>query len=83
MAHAQTYLLQFYRDEPGDLGITDSPHRRADILEETLGAALLSLHNNQTIAQNQRPRRARAITSDGISVSHTMEVRASGVLVSV
>jgi hypothetical protein len=74
MATPEIHLLQFYRLEPGDLGITDWTHSDRNTLEATLRNALLSLRNNSTIAFEQRPDRARAITADGFSVISTIEV---------
>ena len=74
MATPEIFLLQFYRQQPDDLGITDLTHKDRDTLEQTLKWALLSLHNNEKIAFEQRPDRARAITADGMSVLYAIEV---------
>ncbi len=78
MATPEIFLLQFYRFEPGDLGITDLPHADRASLETILERALLSLHNNETIAFEQRPDRARAITADGLSVISKIEITSHG-----
>ncbi len=74
MPTPEIFLLQFYRLEPGDLGITDLTHADRSTLEAMLMNALLSLHNNQTIAFEQRPDRARAVSADGFSVISTIKV---------
>jgi len=78
MATPEIYHLQFYRHDPGDLGITDLHHSDPGTLEAMLRSALLSLHNNETIAHEQRPDRARAITADGFSVISEIEVTGHG-----
>ncbi len=78
MAAPEVYLLQFYRLIPGDLGITDLTYSDRSTLEAMLRDALLSLHNNWDIAFEQRPGRARTITSDGLSVISTIEVTSHG-----
>jgi hypothetical protein len=83
MATPEIYLLQFYRTEPGDLGITDLTHADRNTLEDRLRGALLSLHNNQTIAFEQRPDCARAITADGFSVISAVKVTGSGALIRI
>jgi hypothetical protein len=41
MARPQMLLMQFYRQEPGDLGIQDIPAPDDERLEETLSAGLV------------------------------------------
>jgi hypothetical protein len=78
MAPPEIYHLQFYRVEPGDLGITDLHCSDRGTLETMLKDALLSLHNNETISFEQRRDRARAITADGFSVLSAIEVTSRG-----
>lgn len=62
--------LQFYREEPGDLGIADlTDVSRYDDLELTLPDALLSLRHDPKLSLDRRPVRARAITEDGFTLS--------------
>ena len=74
MALERPFTLQFYRREAGDQGINDMPHTDEGTLESVLTRALLGLHNNETIAPEQRPNRARALGRDGLSVVCELEV---------
>jgi hypothetical protein len=49
------YRIQFYRQEPGDIGIEDSFHSDPESLEEIARKALLGYFNNPNIAAAQRP----------------------------
>jgi hypothetical protein len=58
--------IQFYRQEPGDIGIEDSFH--SDMARK----ALLGYFNNPNIAAVQRPHHARVITDDEIRTIFTI-----------
>jgi len=64
--------IQFYRQEPGDIGIEDSFHSDMESLEETARKALLGYFNNPNIAAVQPPHHARVITDDEISTIFTI-----------
>ena len=49
------YRIQFYRQEPGDIGIEDSFHSDPESLEEIARKALLGYFNNPNIPAAQRP----------------------------
>ena len=74
MAPAETYLLQFYRQSPGDLRIVDLEHRDRGTIDAILKDCLLLLYNNRNIADDQRPIRARAISLREMSVICVIEV---------
>jgi hypothetical protein len=58
------YLLQFYRQEPGDVGINDIPVPADQNYEEVARKALLGYFNNPNVAPAQRPHHARVVTHD-------------------
>lgn len=68
------YLIQFYRQELGDLGMNDIPLPSGQDYEATATRALLGYFNNQTIAAIQRPHHARVITHDGFKTLVTLMV---------
>jgi hypothetical protein len=78
MAAPRFYHLQFYRREPGDLDITDLTWSDRGTLQTMLKDALLSLYSNETVALEQRPNRARAVTADGFSVLSEIEMTRHG-----
>jgi hypothetical protein len=76
LATSDVCTLQFYREEPGDLGIADlSDGYNYDDLGHALPDALLSLRNDPDLSLDQRPLRARAVTEDGFTVSEIEVVR--------
>jgi hypothetical protein len=68
------YLLQFYRQEPGDVGIDDIPLPGDQDFEAVARKALLGYFNNPNIAPVQRPHHARVITHDGFKTVATLMV---------
>ena len=70
------YRIQFYRQEPGDIGIEDSFHSDPESLEEIARKALLGYFNNPNIPAAQRPHYARVMTDDEIRTIFT--IRATG-----
>ena len=64
MAAPQIVYLQFYRQEPGDIGISDIPISGTQDAERTLRNALLGYFNNPNIVPHQRAHHARAVTAD-------------------
>ncbi len=75
-------ILQFYREEPGDLGIADlTDWYSEDDVGHSLPDALLSLRSNPELSLDQRPVRARAITEDGFTVSEIEVVRLDRVII--
>jgi hypothetical protein len=66
------YLLQFYRQEPGDVGIPDIPSPPDQDFEAVTRKALLGYFNNPNIAPTQRPHHARVITHDGFKTVLTL-----------
>ena len=64
MAAPEGFWLQFYRQEPGDIGIDDLPVSDTQNLEAAATKALLGYFNNQNIVAVQRPHHARVVTHD-------------------
>jgi hypothetical protein len=72
VARPTVYVMQFYRREPGDVGIPDLPVGEMQDPEGTVTRALLSYFNNQMISPAQRPHHARVITDDGFKTILTI-----------
>ena len=66
------YFLQFYRQEPGDVGISDISMPSNQNIELVAKNALLSYFNNPNILPQQRPHHARVITHDEFRVILTL-----------
>ena len=66
------YWLQFYRQEPGDLGIDDLPLSGAQSPQATAEKALLGYFNNPNNAAVQRPNHARVVTHDRLTTVFTI-----------
>lgn len=65
VAASEIYKMQFYRQQPGDLGIDDVPIGEKQDPEGTVSKALLGYFNNKHISPAQRPHHARVVTLDG------------------
>ena len=63
MAARRSYLIQFYRQEPGDLRIADL-RVGARTAEKTATRMLLRHFNNPNVPAELRPHRARVLTYD-------------------
>jgi len=74
MAAPSMYLMQFYRQEPGDVGIGDIPVPSDQDYETITRNALLGYFNNPNIASVQKPHHARVITHDGFKTLVTLMV---------
>jgi hypothetical protein len=64
MPTPEGYWMQFYRREPGDVGIDDLPVSGTQDVDATVTRALLSYFNNSMISPEQRPHHARVVTHD-------------------
>jgi hypothetical protein len=71
------YLIQFYRQEPGDLGMRDLPLPGDQDFEATARKALLGYFNNPNIAGVQRPHHARVVSHDGFKTVVTLMATSS------
>ncbi|MFG1409853.1 hypothetical protein V5G24_01965 [Xanthobacter sp. VTT E-85241] len=72
MSAPDVYLLQFYRQGPGDVGIDDIALFSDQDFESVAQKALLGYFNNCNIAPHQRPHHARVTTHDGFKVILTL-----------
>lgn len=72
MSARRGYVLQFYRQEPGDVGIDDIPLPPDQDFEAVARKALLGYFNNPDIASIQRPHHARVVTYDGFKTILTL-----------
>jgi hypothetical protein len=73
MNSQQGYILKFYRQELGDVGINDIPLLPGtQDLESVARKALLSYFNNPRIANVQRPHHAQVVTDDEFKVVLTL-----------
>jgi hypothetical protein len=72
MAAPHAYVMQFYRREPGDLGIPDIAVLEDQDMSENLKRALLGYFTNHAIAPIQRPHHARIVTHDGLKTVRTI-----------
>lgn len=72
MSARNSYFVQFYRLEPGDVGIKDVTLIAEQDVEEVARRALLGYFNNPNIAPVQRPHHARVISYDGYDVVLTL-----------
>ena len=64
MSGPEVYFIQFYRQEPGDVGIDDIPVPSDQDYEAVARKALLGYLNNEIIASPQRPHHAAVVTHD-------------------
>ena len=78
MSARDGYLLQFYRQEAGDVGITDIPVPGDQDFEAVARKALLGYFNNSNIAPVQRPHHVRVITHDGFKTVLTLMATGNG-----
>jgi hypothetical protein len=74
MTEPQTYCVQFFRETPEDLGITDLNILETQDVELAAQKALLGYANNPNIAPQQRPQLARVITHDMMAVVAAFKV---------
>ena len=74
MSAQDGYVLQFYRQEPGDVGVHDIPLPGDQDFESVTRKALLGYFNNPNIAPAQRPHHARVITHDEFKTVLTLMV---------
>jgi hypothetical protein len=74
MSAPEVYFIQFYRREPGDVGISDIPVASDQNYEDTARRALLGYFNNENIVPHQRPHHASVVTHDGFKTLLTMMV---------
>ena len=72
MATPETYWMQFYRQEPHDIGMVDLPIGATQDPETTVTQALLGYFNNSTISAAQRPHHARVVTHDRLKTVLTI-----------
>jgi len=72
MPAPDVYWMQFYRQEPGDVGIPDLPIGPTQGVETTTKKALLSYFNNATITPQQKPHHARVVTGDKMTAVLTL-----------
>jgi hypothetical protein len=68
MVRPQMLLMQFYRQEPSDLGIQGIPAPDDGRLEETLSAGLIGHYNDAHRPSHHRAHHARALTPDGSEI---------------
>ena len=66
--------MQFYQNEPHDVGISDIVIPSDQVLETSARRALLGYFNNPTISLNQRPHYVRVITRDNFRAELTLVV---------
>jgi hypothetical protein len=66
------YLLQFYRQETGDVGINDISLPADQDFEAVARKALSGYFNNPNIAAVQRPHHVRVTTLDGFKTVLTL-----------
>ncbi len=64
MSAPDVYFIQFFRQEPGDIGIDDIPAPSNQDYEAVAGKALLGYFNNENIVPHQRPHHASVVTHD-------------------
>jgi hypothetical protein len=64
MATPDVYWMQFYRQEPGDIGIDDLPVPSTQNFEAAVTRALLGYFNNSNFVAAQRPHHARVVSQD-------------------
>jgi|GEM_PF-5520415 len=71
---AQSYIVEFYRKEPGDIGIDDLILLPDQDLELIATKALLGYSDNLTIAAVQRPHHARVLSGDRFKCLMTLMI---------
>ncbi|CAJ0877713.1 hypothetical protein AMST5_02903 [freshwater sediment metagenome] len=74
MSVPEFVMIQFYRQQPGDIGINDIPVPADRDFRSVAQKALLGYFNNTTIAPQQRPHHARVISHDRIKTLVTLMV---------